>query len=61
LIFASLYQDKEDRKKSKLNEENTFKDSVSEISGFYPNDGMDYLVKFCSPITCSVIDDKLIK
>jgi hypothetical protein len=35
---ASLYQDKEVRKKSKINEENTFKDSVLEISGFYRNE-----------------------
>jgi hypothetical protein len=35
---ASLYQDKEVRKKSKINEENPFKDSVPEISGFYRND-----------------------
>ena len=35
LIFASLYQDKEVIKKGRINEENTFKDSVLEISGFY--------------------------
>jgi hypothetical protein len=33
-----LYQDKEVRRKSKINEENTFRDSVLEISGFYSND-----------------------
>jgi len=32
------YQDKEVRKKSKINEDNTFKDSVLEISGFYSNE-----------------------
>jgi hypothetical protein len=35
LIFASLYQDKEVKKKSKMNEENAFKDCVLEISGFH--------------------------
>jgi hypothetical protein len=33
--IASLYQDKEVRKKSKIYEENTFDDSVLEICGFY--------------------------
>ena len=32
------YQDKEVRKKSKINEDNTYKDSVLEISGFYSNE-----------------------
>jgi hypothetical protein len=34
-LLVTLYQDKEVRNKSKLNEENTFKDSVVEISGIY--------------------------
>jgi hypothetical protein len=38
LIFASLYQDKEVKKKSMINEENTFKHLVPEISGLYSND-----------------------
>jgi hypothetical protein len=33
--IASLYQDKEVRMKSRINEENTFKDFGPEISGFY--------------------------
>jgi hypothetical protein len=32
---ASLYQDKEARKKSKINEENNFYDSLREISSFF--------------------------
>jgi hypothetical protein len=38
LIFASLYQDKEVKKKSEISEGNTFKDSVVEIFGFYSDD-----------------------
>jgi hypothetical protein len=35
-VLNSLkHQDKEVRKKSKINEENTFKDSVLELSDFY--------------------------
>jgi hypothetical protein len=36
-----LYQDKEVRKKRKMNEEDTFKDSVLEISGFYNHEHFD--------------------
>jgi hypothetical protein len=36
LIFASLYQDKEVRKKkNNISEENTFNDLVPELSRFY--------------------------
>jgi hypothetical protein len=38
LIFASLYQDKEVRKKSKINEEKTFEESILEIFVFYGNE-----------------------
>jgi hypothetical protein len=47
-----LYQDKEVTKKSKTNEENSFKDLVPEISGFYKNETIDnkaiiyYTIKF---------------
>jgi hypothetical protein len=36
LIFASLYQDKEVRKESTINEENTFKDSAVELRDALP-------------------------
>jgi hypothetical protein len=35
VLNSFQYQDKEVRKKSKRNEENTFKDSVLELSDFY--------------------------
>jgi hypothetical protein len=38
LIFASLYQDKEDRKKVNTNEGETYKDSVLELIDIYSND-----------------------
>jgi hypothetical protein len=41
-----LYQDKEVRKKSKINEENTRKDSVPEISGFFSNDSGDPVASY---------------
>jgi hypothetical protein len=35
LIFASLYQDKEDREKVNANEGEVYKDSVLELLGIY--------------------------
>jgi hypothetical protein len=38
LIFASLYQDKENRKKVNTNEEEAYKDCVLELPDIYSND-----------------------
>jgi hypothetical protein len=38
LIFASWYQDKEDRKRVNTNEEEAYKDSVLELLDIYSND-----------------------
>jgi hypothetical protein len=38
LIFASLYQDKEDRKKVNTNEGEVYKDSVLELLDIHSND-----------------------
>jgi hypothetical protein len=35
---ASLYQDKEDKNKTRINPENTFNNSVSEVAGPQSND-----------------------
>ena len=35
---ASLYQEKEVKKRSKINEENTLRDPIRELSGFFSND-----------------------
>jgi hypothetical protein len=40
LIFASLYQDKEVKEKSKISEEITIESSLVEISGLYSCEGL---------------------
>jgi hypothetical protein len=42
LIFASLYQDKEDRKEVNANEGEAYTDSVLELLEIYSNDALEF-------------------